>query len=85
MLRFSLFLSKDAKDATPIPYKETEIDIQHGAQVNEFFMCEVNPKGQVREPSHINTIYTACSLRTPRYRRLRIQFGCLNRSLIALT
>lgn len=47
MLRLSLFLSQGPGSSEPVSFKETEIDIQHGGQIDEDFMCNVNPRGQV--------------------------------------
>ena len=48
MVRFSLAASRVAHPGVSFPYVEQEIDIQHGAQNDEFYVCRVNSKGQVR-------------------------------------
>lgn len=48
MARFSIAASLDASPRDPFIHTEQQIDIQHGGQLAEDFICNVNPKGQVR-------------------------------------
>ena len=46
MVRFTLALSKNFR-GQQIGVEEIVVDIQHGGQLTEFYLCEVNPKGTV--------------------------------------
>ena len=49
MVRYTLALAGEpAEEASRIDVVEKVVDILHGAQLDEDFLCEVNPKGQVR-------------------------------------
>ncbi|CAM1500407.1 Fc.00g095690.m01.CDS01 [Cosmosporella sp. VM-42] len=52
MVRFSIAASSDASSQATCRFVEREVDIQHGAQIDEYFMCSVNPKGQVPALTH---------------------------------
>lgn len=47
MVRFTIAAARHSQRGhTAID--EQVIDIQHGGQLSEFYLCEVNPKGTVR-------------------------------------
>ena len=48
MVRLTLLAAKTHPQKQGITYREQEVDIQHGSQMEEWFLCDVNPKGQVR-------------------------------------
>ena len=52
MVRFTLALISQF-EPLPLKLEEREIDIQHGGQLEEFYLCEVNPKGTVRPSRRI--------------------------------
>lgn len=48
MVRYTLAIRGQAKnEAAEIIVEEREIDTFHEAQLDEHFLCEINPKGQV--------------------------------------
>jgi hypothetical protein len=47
MVRMTLELGKQPPNIAEVPVIEKEIDIQHGGQLVESFMCEVNRLGTV--------------------------------------
>ena len=48
MVRYTLAIRGKQKQAsTVIVVEEKEVDILHGAQIEQKYLCEVNPKGQV--------------------------------------
>ncbi|KAJ9608654.1 hypothetical protein H2200_006425 [Cladophialophora chaetospira] len=46
MVRFTIAVANQAQSAHVI-IDEQPVDIQHGGQLSEFYLCEVNPKGTV--------------------------------------
>jgi hypothetical protein len=62
MVRYTLALRGEPVDAaSEMTIEEREVDIFREAQLEENFLCEVNPKGQVREqvttPVHAQMLF----------------------------
>ncbi|KAL2426902.1 hypothetical protein ABEF95_002157 [Exophiala dermatitidis] len=47
MVRYTISLCERLRKDRPIPIEQRVIDIQHGGQLTEFYLCDVNPKGTV--------------------------------------
>ncbi|KAJ4535526.1 hypothetical protein HRR80_006004 [Exophiala dermatitidis] len=47
MVRYTISLCERLRKDCPIQIEQRVIDIQHGGQLTEFYLCEVNPKGTV--------------------------------------
>lgn len=50
MVRYTISLCERLRKDCPIQIEQRVIDIQHGGQLTEFYLCEVNPKGTVHSP-----------------------------------
>ena len=49
MVRYTWAIRGAAKDiGSEMSLEERLVDIFHGEQIEESFLCEINPKGQVR-------------------------------------
>lgn len=48
MVRLTLELGTQPPNVPKVPVVLKEIDIQHGGQLEEFYMSEINPMGTVR-------------------------------------
>ena len=54
MVRFTLALCNECP-GTPLNVEEKHVDIQHGGQLTEEYICDVNPKGTVCHFSQVTT------------------------------
>ena len=54
MVRLTLELGKQPTSIMELPIIEKEIDIQHGGQLAESYICEVNRMGTVSHPPPLN-------------------------------
>ena len=62
MVRYTLALAgKPAEEASAMAMSEQVVDIFHFGQLEETFLCDINPKGQVR-PWHPFTASQGMSL-----------------------
>lgn len=53
MVRYALAIAgQPANEASRIDLSLEVVDIMNCGQLDETFLCEINPKGQVRRPCH---------------------------------
>ena len=57
MVRYALALRGEAKmSSSEIIVDLHEVDMFHGAQLEEHFLLDINPKGQVGESRHLKNV-----------------------------